>query len=115
MVILAYNTGMRQKVRLWVDDNRHAPEGWLLAKTSKDAINILLTQQVDEISLDYSLAYMEIDTARPILEWMKENYFPAVIDVHTGSPSGQAWLVEQIKTHAPGHLREVYSAFNSNW
>ncbi len=99
-------------IRLWVDDDRSAPEGWVVAKTSAQAIRILSSKKVDEISLDFSLAYMNIDTTKPVVQWMIDNYFPAVVHVHTGSPQGRNWLVNTINTHAPDRLGDVYSAPN---
>lgn len=42
-------------VRVWVDDNRPAPEGWVWTKTAEEAKVRLLTGDVEELSLDYDL------------------------------------------------------------
>jgi len=48
-----------QLLRLWVDDERPAPEGWFHVKTARDAIDVLSTQEVHELSLDHDLGHCE--------------------------------------------------------
>lgn len=42
-------------MKLWLDDTRPAPSGWNRAKTALEAISLLKTGTVKEISLDYDL------------------------------------------------------------
>jgi hypothetical protein len=42
-------------MRLWVDDLRVAPEGWVWVKTIGAAIRILRTGKVIELALDHDL------------------------------------------------------------
>lgn len=42
-------------MKLWVDDRREAPPGWVWAKTAPEAINHIATGEVEEISLDHDL------------------------------------------------------------
>ena len=46
-------------MNLFVDDIRSAPEGWVLAKTITEAIRILATRDVHEVSLDHDIAYQD--------------------------------------------------------
>ena len=39
--------------RLWLDDVREAPAGWVWAKTNEEAQRVLLEQQVTHCSLDH--------------------------------------------------------------
>lgn len=43
-------------VKLFVDDSRPAPKGWERARTVTEAIRILATGLVSEISLDHDIA-----------------------------------------------------------
>lgn len=54
-------------IRLWVDDIRKEPEGWVRAKTVTEAIRILDTQDIVEVSLDHDIShYVEVNgLARP--------------------------------------------------
>ena len=44
-------------IKLWVDDIRPAPEGWHWAETVTEAIRILDTAEVTELSLDHDISY----------------------------------------------------------
>ena len=43
-------------MKLFVDDVRACPDGWVLARTVTQAIRILSTQDVTEVSLDHDIA-----------------------------------------------------------
>lgn len=42
-------------IRIFLDDNREPPVGWIAARNAEQAMLYLLTQQVDELSLDHDL------------------------------------------------------------
>ena len=42
-------------IRLWLDDERPAPDGWVHARTAYEAIEFLLAGDVSEVSLDHDL------------------------------------------------------------
>lgn len=42
-------------MKLFVDDIRACPEGWVLARTVTESIRILATQSVEEVSLDHDI------------------------------------------------------------
>ena len=44
-------------MKLFVDDMRICPAGWELARTNTEAIRILATGMVDEISLDHDIEF----------------------------------------------------------
>ena len=93
-------------VKLWHDDIRPAPEGWLWARTNAAAMEILDTQDVDEISMDHDLGLENLDpdldpmalflagrsprgTGEDLVVWMIENgYVPPKITIHSWNPSG---------------------------
>ncbi len=43
-------------MKLWVDDIRPAPEGWTRARSVTEAIRILATMSVEEVSLDHDIS-----------------------------------------------------------
>lgn len=43
-------------MKLWVDDIRPAPEGWERARSVTEAIRILATIDVEEVSLDHDIS-----------------------------------------------------------
>ncbi len=42
-------------MKLWLDDVRPAPDGWVHAKTTSEACDVMLAGQVEEASLDHDL------------------------------------------------------------
>lgn len=97
--------------KLWVDDVRPAPEGWVWLKTSAEAIDWLEASRIlvrtssaiygDEImSLDHDLG--GDDTTRPVVIWMCENgYWPQEVVVHSANPVGIEWLEGMIERYKP--------------
>ena len=66
---------------LFLDDVRPAPEGWVLVKTARACIEILRTEQVEQLSLDHDLGEV---TNSPI-SGLTERYVP--------SPEDGSWVV----------------------
>ena len=46
---------MNKGIRLWLDDNRPAPEGWVHAHNVEEAKVRLLQRNVEDLSLDFDL------------------------------------------------------------
>ncbi|RDI32417.1 hypothetical protein DEU38_103150 [Rhodococcus sp. AG1013] len=98
-------------MKLFVDDERPAPDGWELAKTAEYAITLLNFQrffscQVEQLSLDHDLGYTA-DTVMPVLYWMRDNEFwPDELYVHTANEDAEEVMLAFIRANAPsGVLR----------
>lgn len=102
-------------MKLWHDDIRPAPEGWVWARTNEQAQEHLLTGKVQEISMDHDLGYHDVEipddpdelievlvlrgqseqTGLQLAQWMVENdCVPPKITIHSWNPSGarrMAW------------------------
>lgn len=93
-------------MKIWVDDIRRPPTGWVWAKTSAHAIHLLdgfKFQGVEVMSLDHDLG--GDDTTRPIILWMCENYFwPIEVRVHSANPTGVEWLESMISRYHPANI-----------
>ena len=78
-------------MKLWVDDIRPAPSGYILCRSVKDAIALLKTGSVTDLDLDHDLGSYAIHggDAINILDWCVQNeYFPRV-RLHTMNPVGR--------------------------
>lgn len=88
-------------MKLWVDDLRPAPDGWTWAKNSKDAMKLIASRRIDEISLDHDLGGE--DTTRGIVNYMAANHiWPSKIYVHTANPVGRDYLIGVVTRYGPG-------------
>jgi len=85
-------------MKLWVDDEREAPEGWTRVRTANGAIcmlNSLVPGGVEEISLDHDLGDRDHDPERTgytVLQHIErkvvedENYLaPRKIHIHSAN------------------------------
>lgn len=92
-------------MKLWIDDERPAPKGWIWAKTSLHAIGMLAGAPIDEVSFDHDLG--GDDTTRKVVLYLLDNDipFPAICRVHTANPVGREWLEGMINRYGPGVTR----------
>jgi hypothetical protein len=106
----------RDPLRVWLDDDlvdRPAPEGWLHVTTAREAISLLDTERVVELSLDHDLGDDErygrgTDVADFLAEqqeihgrllWPRDG-----ITIHSGNPYGRDAIRRTIRRHASRHL-----------
>lgn len=87
-------------MKVYLDDERATPEGWVRAFTVVEAILLLSQNKVDEISLDHDLGDDEnIGTGNDVLLWIEERvftdegYIPPRIFVHSANASVYAKMV----------------------
>jgi hypothetical protein len=83
-------------MKIWLDDVRVAPPGWTWVKTPEEAIALLETGLVLEISLDHDLGLDEQRTGYTVAAWMENAVAtgsfepPTSIVVHSANPVGRA-------------------------
>ncbi len=78
-------------MKVYLDDMRTPPDGWVLVKTAQEAIDLLITNNVEEISLDNDLGEEENGTGYDVITWLEKevyenNFIPPVIHIHTANP-----------------------------
>lgn len=113
-------------IKLWVDDLRVAPQGWVLARTITEAVRMLSTLKVDEISLDHDI--MLIDergswTGKNSAEnytaiaWfirqMPELERPRTVWVHTANPDGAIAIRNILEGYVDTVIRDA--TFQHEW
>lgn len=106
-------------ILLWIDDWRPAPEGWHWARSNSEAIRILATVPVSEVSLDHDISHyisarecgqMHLiecrddfrATAYYILA-MDPNKKPSRVVIHTGNPVG----ANEMRRLLEGHIEHL--------
>ena len=94
------NVGPRP-VRLWLDDLRPAPKGWVAVKRVEAAVELLEAGQVEEASLDYDLGLGE-RYGYALCRWMAEKgVWPRVLTVHSSNPPGARLMCRLIEDCGP--------------
>lgn len=81
-------------MKLFLDDERTPPEGWVHVRRPKDAIDILKTGSVAEISLDHDLGDDAGGTGYDVILWIEEavatqEFVPPKIVVHSANSSAR--------------------------
>jgi hypothetical protein len=90
-------------MKLWLDDERPAPDGWLHVTTPEEAIEFLGDGLIAEMSLDHDLGLSDDRTGYTVAAWLEEAVLvrglvpPARITVHSANPVGRARMEQAIK------------------
>lgn len=110
-------------LRVWLDDDpvdRAPGVGWLQVFSAWEAIGLLATGRVSELSLDHDLA--DDDRAgrgRDVTYWLAEEqglgriWWPAGLHIHTANPAGNPVMDGTIMSSAQEHFeidREIDGA-----
>ena len=87
-------------MKLFLDDIRREPEGYVLVRSFDDCIFELGTKVYDTVSLDYALG--ERFTGLDVLKWMVRNQkFPQKLNIHSTHAYGRAEMACYIRMHFP--------------
>ena len=78
-------------MKVFLDDVRIPPEGWVRVRWPNEAVNLLKTNQVTEISLDHDLGDDERGTGYDVILWIEKQvalygFVPPKIFVHSSNP-----------------------------
>jgi hypothetical protein len=81
-------------MRVFLDDERSTPEGWVRVHWPDEAIALLETGQVDELSLDHDLGDDERGTGYDVVLWVEEavalrGLLPPKMSVHSANSSAR--------------------------
>lgn len=81
-------------VKVYLDDERIAPDGWHQVRWPDEAIELLKTGVVTELSLDHDLGDDEKGTGYDVILWLEEQvitngFRPPVLSVHSANASAR--------------------------
>ena len=82
-------------MKVYLDDERAAPDGWVLVRWPEEAIELLKTGQVTDLSLDHYLGDDERGTGYDIVLWIEEavatsGFVPPRMAVHSSNAPARA-------------------------
>ncbi len=91
-------------MKLYLDDTRPEPEGWVRATTADEAIEQLKTGTVEELSLDHDLGIEEqVGTGYTVLQWIERQVHlhgfkpPAIMKVHSANTAASLRMRQAIE------------------
>ncbi|QDV62524.1 cyclic-phosphate processing receiver domain-containing protein [Crateriforma conspicua] len=81
-------------MKVYLDDERETPAGWTRVYWPDEAIELLRTGQVTELSLDHDLGDDNRGTGYDVVTWIEEqvatnNFVPPKIKVHSANISAR--------------------------
>ena len=81
-------------MKIYLDDERNAPEGWIQARWPQEVIEFLKTGQVTDVSLDHDLGNDRRGTGYDVLLWIEEavvndKFNPPRMGVHSANTSAR--------------------------
>ena len=81
-------------MKVYLDDERKTPAGWTRVYWPNEAIELLRSGEVIEISLDHDLGDDERGTGYDVVKWIEEqvatnNFVPPVMRVHSANVSAR--------------------------
>ena len=89
-------------MKIFLDDVRETPEGYVHCYWPSEVIELLKTNQVTELSLDHDLGDDSIGTGYDVLTWLEEQVLchsftpPPVIKVHSANPVAKQRMLSAI-------------------
>ena len=90
-------------MRVYLDDERVTPDGWIRVYWPEEAIALLESGQVEEISLDHDLGDDEHGTGYDVVLWIEEavalrGFKPPRIFVHSANSSAKEKMLSGIRS-----------------
>lgn len=92
-----------EAIRVFLDDERATPDGWIRVYWPNEAIDLLKNGNVAEISLDHDLGNDEIGTGYDVILWIEEavalhEFIPPKINVHSANSSARKKMESGIRS-----------------
>ena len=90
-------------MKVYLDDERTTPDGWVRVYWPEEAIELLKTGEVVEISLDHDLGDDEHGTGYDVVLWIEEavitqGFVPPKMSVHSANSSARDKMELGIKS-----------------
>ena len=90
-------------MKVFLDDERETPVGWVRAFWPSEVIALLQTGAVEELSLDHDLGDDQIGTGYDVILWIEEavalrRFRPPKIAVHSANSSARDKMLAGIRS-----------------
>lgn len=90
-----------KSLRVFLDDERKTPEGWVRVYWPEEAIDLLKSGNVVELSLDHDLGDDAHGTGYDVVAWVEEavatsDFEPPQMHVHSANPAARERMLKGI-------------------
>lgn len=89
-------------MKVYLDDERQAPDGWRRVRWPEEAIELLQTGEVEALSLDHDLGDDQRGTGYDVLLWLEQQVArgklrpPPTLKVHSANVSARPKMEQAI-------------------
>ena len=88
-------------MKVFLDDERIAPEGWVQVRWPEEVINLLRSGNVTHLSLDHDLGDDQHGTGYDVLLWIEQEavlhrFVPPEIKIHTANPAARQRMLAAV-------------------
>lgn len=98
----ASTTFTEPHIKLWLDDVRPAPPGWLHVETAAKALAYLSSGLVTHASLDHDLGESRMDGTWLVRVMVTNNFWPTIeCNVHSANPMAAKRMRDIIESEGP--------------
>ena len=102
-------------MKIYLDDERDTPDGWERVYWPDEAIELLESGNVSEISLDHDLGDDERGTGYDVVLWIEEavatrEFVPPDIKVHSANSSAREKMERGIAAIMAIHVKNQHEA-----
>ena len=95
-------------MKIYLDDERNTPEGWIRTYWPNEVIELLKTKRVTEVSLDHDLGDDQRGTGYDVILWIEKEvitngFIPPKLSVHSANSSAREKMemgIESIRRHS---------------
>lgn len=100
-------------MKVYLDDCRPCPEGWTLARTARECMDMLAAGGVTHLSLDHDLG--EALTGYDVLLWIEERvafagFEPPRISLHTDNAGARPKMADAARA-----IARMYERAKESW
>ncbi len=90
------------KMKVYLDDERVAPDGWLQVRWPDEVIKLLENGEVTHLSLDHDLGDDQHGTGYDVLLWIEQSvalhsFLPPEIMIHTANPAARNRMLAAVE------------------
>lgn len=94
---------MPEEMKIYLDDERPTPEGWISARWPEEVIRLLATGKVTHLSLDHDLGDDERGTGYDVVLWIEKavatkGFIPPEMVVHSANSSARQKMESGIRS-----------------
>lgn len=90
-------------MRIFLDDERETPAGWVRVFWPEEAIELLKTGEVTELSLDHDLGDDQRGTGYDVILWIEQavalhSFTPPKITIHSANLSAREKMMADVNS-----------------